>query len=363
MLHVIGIVGLPASYGGFETLVDNLLDSDQIRELGCAVYCEKSAAELYGPKYKGADLIPISWRANGWQSIIHDSCGLWRASIEGGVILVLGTSATFWLPLFRRLFPRTRYIVNMAGLEWARSKWNRIAKAILRYNEACAVRYAHVLIADNQGLIEYVKTTYGTDATLIAYGGNQFQIVEANDDIISELSLPTSYDFAMARSQPDNNMEMILSAYAESGHPLVFVSNWQSSAFGREMLSKYDNAPNIHLIGPVYEPARIKALHQNVRMYVHGHSAGGTNPVLVEAMWAGFPTAAFDVQFNRFTTHNSAYYFDSKESLKHILRTLDLNQARRCGAELRKIAETHYTWERIRTRYEAVITNQNTNDA
>ena len=355
MIHIVGIVGVPGNYGGFETLTDNLLDSVVLQRRGLVVYCEKAIAKAQNGEYKGAILRGLCWRANGWQSIFHDTVGLWCASINGGGILVLGTSATFWLPLLRLLFKRNRYIVNMAGLEWSRSKWGPFARLLLRHNEGAAALYAHKFIADNQGLVDYVSETYGRKAELIAYGGDQFIEVLADQSVFQKNSLPPIYDFAMARAQIDNNLEMIIQAYIRQGSPLVFVSNWDSNEYGRSVRDRYKDVPNLHLIGPVYEIAKVKALHARVRLYVHGHSAGGTNPSLVEAMWAGLPTAAFDVNFNRYTTHNQAFYFSSSGDLEHLLNSMSQACLNYCSKTLRQIANANYSWRSVRTAYEKII--------
>lgn len=355
MLHIVSIVGVPGSYGGFETLADYLLDSVPIRRAGCTVYCEQQIVDRQGPTYKGARLMPLRWRATGWQSILFDTWGLWKGSRQGGVVLVLGTSATFWLPLLRRLFPRVRYVVNMGGLEWARSKWGGAAQRLLKYNEAAAARSAHVFIADNQGLIDYVRRTYNRPCVLIAYGGDQFEAIAADFSVFDDHDLPARYDFAMARAQVDNNLELILDAYVESGLPLVFVSNWSSSPYGQTIRERYRQYPNLFLIGPIYEPAKVKALHQRVRVYVHGHSAGGTNPVLVEAMWAGLPTLAFDVPFNRFTTHEHGFYFETRDQLVALSRQTPPDALAKSGAALRATAERTYSWAAIRQAYEEII--------
>lgn len=354
-MYIVGIVGVPANYGGFETLADYLLDSPELSSRGITVYCESAIVNQQAGRYKGARLLPVKWRANGWQSILHDSVGMWSASRAGGVILILGTSATFWLPLLRKLFPHNRYLVNMAGLEWARAKWGRIARTLLKYNEATAARHAHVFIADNQGLVDYVKTEYGREPTLIAYGGDQFLNVQPDLDIFDQHRLALSYDFAMARAQIDNNIEMILQAYARSGLPLVFVSNWDSCNYGREIREHYGSHPNLHLIGPIYNTARVKALRARVRMYVHGHSAGGTNPVLVESMWAGLPTACFDVNFHRHTTQNQAFYFKTSGELEGLSKSISQQSLSSCGEALRRIAEAEYSWQSILSAYENIV--------
>jgi glycosyltransferase involved in cell wall biosynthesis len=358
MIHIVGIVGVPGSYGGFETLTEYLLDSAKIQSVGVTVYCEKEVFLAQGGHYKGAKLVSIAWRANGWQSVFYDLSALLIASRKGGKVLILGTSATFILPILRLFFRKTSYIVNMAGLEWSRSKWGPFARWFLKFNEMIAARYAHSFITDNQGLKDYIDLTYRRDSILIPYGGDQFLTAESSKCVFEEFSLPDKFDFAMARAQPDNNIEIILRAYAESGFNLVFVSNWRSSKFGQEILEKYGNVSNIKLIGPIYDIAKVKALYLKTRFYVHGHSAGGTNPVLVESMWARLPILAFDVNFNRHTTENKAFYFTTPEDLAGISKALTEVQRSECADMLFSVASSKYKWKDVLTAYEAVIFNE-----
>ena len=243
MLHIVGIVGLPGQYGGFETLVDNLVDSDELVSKGVLVYCEAAVVDKTGRNYKGTVLHPLRWRANGWQSIIYDAHGMIRASIHGADVLILGASAAFILPVLRLVFPRTRFFINMAGLEWKRSKWGPIAKLVIKVNEWASARFGHKLIADNEGLVEYVKSRYNVDAVYIAYGGDQYVNQVEDPTVFAEWGLPDGkFDFAMARAQSDNNLKLILDAYEQSGETLVFVSNWDSSEFGKEMKEAYEKA-------------------------------------------------------------------------------------------------------------------------
>jgi glycosyltransferase involved in cell wall biosynthesis len=354
-LHIVGIVGVPGSYGGFETLADYLLDSEKIRKAGATVYCERTILEAQGRHYKGAKLVALRWKANGWQSVVYDLNALWIASRAGGAVLILGTSATFILPVLMYLFPRVKYIVNMAGLEWSRSKWGRFASWFLKFNELIAAKYAHVFVTDNQGLKDYVYRSYGRNSDLIPYGGDQFLKVKANQDVFKEFDLPDTYDFAMSRAQKDNNMEIILDAYASNGNNLIFVSNWNSSSYGRQILSQYGHFPNISLIGPIYDIEKVKALHTKTRFYIHGHSAGGTNPVLVESMWARLPILAFDVPFNRHTTCDKAFYFSTPTELNRALMEIDGEARHNCADKLFEVAGDMYKWSQIITAYEVFI--------
>lgn len=357
MIHIIGIVGVPSKYGGFETLVEYLLDSNKIVDHGVIVYCEEKICHAQNNFYKGARLIPISWKANGWQSVLYDLNALLIASRKGGSVLILGTSATFIIPLLRLFFPKVEYIVNMAGLEWSRSKFNILGRLFLKFNEMVAAFSAHKFITDNQGLKDYIYSTYRKKSELIPYGGDQFLDIKCDMNIFKEYPLPDIFDFAMARSQVDNNMEIILEAYSKNSLNLVFVSNWTSSDYGKRIYDKYNHIENIHLIGPIYDIKKIKALHRKTRFYVHGHSAGGTNPVLVESMWAKLPILSFDVSFNRHTTLNNAFYFKTSEELSELALTLDNDSIEMCVSMLFQTAKKNYKWEQIIAKYEMLLFN------
>tara|TARA_B100000963_G_scaffold360959_1_gene394077 strand:- start:17155 stop:18249 length:1095 start_codon:yes stop_codon:yes gene_type:complete len=354
-IHIIGIVGLPAKYGGFETLVDQLLESEELKTRKITVYCDKSFSQNESNTYKKAILKVLPWKANGWQSIVFDALGIYRASKKNACILILGTSSTFLLPYFRLVFPKSRYVVNMAGLEWSRSKWGFLARLILRFNEFCAAKYSHALIADNKGLVEYVKNKYNVNAQLIAYGGDQHQNTKLDNSILEKHKLPEKFDFGMARAQSDNNLEIILETYASTDINLVFVSNWQSSEFGKKLYNKFCNNDNLFLLDPIYDSGMILSLHSKTRLYVHGHCSGGTNPVLVEAMWSGLPTAAFDVVFNQETTLGQSFYFKNTNQLLEIITNTPKNTLEETGKRLLEIAKREYSWSKIRSDYERLI--------
>lgn len=355
-LHIIGIVGVPGNYGGFETLVDNLLDSERLKSLDVFVYCEKFFFDQNKlTHYKNAHLIPINLRANGWQSIIYDLVGMIIGCFSGGTVLILGTSATFALPILKILFPKTKFLVNMAGLEWSRAKWNLPTRKFLKFNEKMAAKFSDTLIADNEGLCKHIFDNYQCNSVFIPYGGDQFINIDANYDVFKDYLIPETYDFAMARSQIDNNIETILDSYIGLKRSIVFVSNWSSNEYGKSILKKYKKYKNIFLIGPIYDVSKIKALHTKTRFYIHGHSAGGTNPVLVESMWSKLPIVAYDVSFNRYTTGGHALYFKNRSDLRKILSMENSNLISAQIDKMWEITNQTYAWKKIIRSYEEII--------
>ena len=165
-------------------------------------------------------------------------------------------------------------------------------------------------------------------------------------------ALPERYAFALCRIEPENNVATILEAFALStAMPLIFVGNWNNSAFSRELKQRYAKHAHLHLLDPIYDVGILRTLRGNAAIYVHGHSAGGTNPSLVEMMHFGLPILAFDCIFNRYTTEDCAIYFKDIDSLRLALNTLNFSDSSQIGSNMRRIALERYTWDTIGRAY------------
>ena len=159
-----------------------------------------------------------------------------------------------------------------------------------------------------------------------------------------------AYAVSICRIEPENNCHITLEAYAQSHQPIVFIGNWKWSKYGQELKERYGNLPNIHIVESVYDLDVLYTLRKHARVYVHGHSAGGTNPSLVEAMFFGCPILAYDVVYNRETTYNKAYYYKDSTDLIRLSQNPHLN-----GSSMRELAEQHYLWKTIVQQYEALF--------
>lgn len=351
-ITIIGIQGLPANYGGFESLVENLIGENKSKDIQYTVFCSRKDMHEQFEEYKGANLKYINLRANGIQSIPYDMISFLKIPKETDVILVLGVSGCMILPFFR-LFSKKRLIINIDGLEHRREKWGRLAKTFLKFSEKQAIRFADIIIADNKGIQDYVKTEYGRDSVLIAYGGDH---VISKIDLSFEQRVLNSYSMmsneyaiTVCRIEPENNCHIILEAFSKSTQKLLFIGNWNRNDYGRSLKEKYSKFENITIQDPIYDVDILYALRKNARMYVHGHSAGGTNPSLVEAMFFGIPVLAYDVVYNRESTLGKAYYWRTHEELIALI-----NKKLHNGQLMRTLAEDFYTWERIIKQYESI---------
>ena len=355
---IIGTVGVPANYGGFETLVEQLVRHNNSEDLQYAVYCSKKSYNDERWVYHGAKTEYIGLNANGIQSIPYDIVSLIKASRKSDVVLVLGVSGCAFLPVFR-LFSKKRLVINIDGLEHRRDKWNKWARRFLKYSERQAVKYGDVIVTDNKGITDYVKKEYGRDSELIAYGGDHVLMDLSEEEqaiILKEYGLSKNgYSLGICRIEPENNVHTILEAYEKSpDRQLVFIGNWQKSEYGRNLLEKYKDFSNIELLSAVYDLKKLYVLRNNCSLYLHGHSAGGTNPSLVEAMFFAKPIIAFDCIYNRESTENKADYFHSSEELINIIkdssRKFDSN-----GTSMQEIADRRYRWATIARQYESLF--------
>ena len=162
------------------------------------------------------------------------------------------------------------------------------------------------------------------------------------------------YAFTVCRIEPENNLHLILEAFETSPHEvpeLVIVGNWNHSAYGRELRERFGQYGHIHLMDPIYDLERLNRLRGNCKVYLHGHSCGGTNPSLVEAMYMGLPIIAFDVNFNRETTEKQAKYFSTAAELHELCEHLDAEAAHAVASRMKEIADRRYTWRRISDLY------------
>lgn len=355
-IAIIGTVGLPAKYGGWETLTDHLTDHLS-GSFDITVYCSGKKYAEQPATYKGVKLKYVNLDANGVQSIPYDIVSMLSALRYADVLLILGVSGCIFLPVIK-LLSRKKVIVNIDGMEWRRAKWGRFAKWFLKLSEATAVRFADVTVADNQAIRQYISAQYGRPSALIAYGGDHVTQQPVSADAALRFSfLQQAYAFKVCRIEPENNVHMIIDVFAsQSRMPLVIVGNWDNSAYGQQLKQQYAQVPHIHLLDPIYDQTLLNELRSNCRVYVHGHSAGGTNPSLVEAMYLGLPIIAYGVSYNRETTHEQARYFDDHASLQAVLEGVQPDELEAIGRRMKQVAEENYTWAAISEKYAALFT-------
>jgi glycosyltransferase involved in cell wall biosynthesis len=358
-VSIIGTNGIPARYGGFETLAE-YLGEHLAQNFEVHVFCS-SSQEGRITFFKGCHLHYLPLAANGWQSIIYDAVSILISAIRFDRVLILGSSGTLILPFLFAF--RHKFIFNFGGLDWKRSKWGPVAKAVLRVSEVIGVKFSRTVVADNEAIQEYILTQYGLDSVYIPYGGDQVLTSGVLSSSLSHardsLSLPDRYALVIARAQSDNNLDLICEAFANfnSDITLVVVSNFSSCEYGRSLKRRYCNSTRFLLLEAIYDLDLLNFIRRNCLVYFHGHSAGGTNPALVEAMFFDKPILCFDVPFNRETTNNQALYFSNQaEFIAHCASILEgAGSLRRTHGDLRRVAESKFTWKKVCLAYAELL--------
>ncbi len=349
-ITIIGTVGIPAKYGGFETLAENLTHY-LAEDFYMTVYCSSRAYDNKLETYNNAKLEYIDLDANGIQSILYDIISLFKAK-DSDVLLILGVSGCTFLPILK-ILSKAKIIVNIDGLEWKREKWGKFAKSFLKFSEKIAVKYADTVVVDNKVIQDHVTNTYGKESTLIAYGADHVEKIALSDTVLNQYPfLNDKYAFTVCRIEPENNLHIILEAFSQqSSLPLVIIGNWKANKYGMDLLDKYAAIDHIHLLDPIYDQKILNQIRSNAYVYMHGHSAGGTNPSLVEAMFLGLPIFAYGVNYNRETTENSAAYFLNSMELQKLIKHIDDKYLRSIGEKMLEISNRRYRWKIIANKY------------
>ena len=350
-IAIIGTVGLPVKYGGFETLAE-YLTKYLSKEFDLTVYCSAKSYDDKLSTHNGAVLEYINLDANGVLSIPYDILSIVKACRYADTLLILGVSGCIALPLVK-LFSAKKLIVHIDGLEWKRQKWNRCAKWFLKYSEKQAVKYADIVITDNQLIQDYVEEEYGESSEVITYGGDHVERVPLSSEIRSKYPcINDKYAFTVCRIEPENNIHLIIEAMTMQDElPLVIIGNWDKSEYGRGLRKEYANKEHIHLLDPIYNQNILDQIRSNCFVYLHGHSAGGTNPSLVEAMYLGLAIFAYDVSYNIETTEHRASYFHSAEDLVKLVNNMSEETLNDNAKKMYEIATRRYVWKDIAREY------------
>lgn len=351
-IAIIGTDGLPARYGGFETCVEQLaprlaLLGHHVEVFGSSA--GRSARAVNGPRLRHRYL-PL--RANGWASIPYDLWSFFASYRKSDAILVMGVSAGIFMPVMKFLAGHRRIIVNVDGLEAQRSKWQGMKRWFLRLSEASAIRHAHAVVSDNQGIADGVVGEHGCATTVIAYGNDHVMLLEharACRVVQQRFGLePQDYLFTVARIEPENHIEEMIGAFLASGLPrYAIVGNFSSTALGRRLQQHYHGEPRILCIDSLYDPEALAALRACCRIYLHGHSVGGTNPSLIEVLPYYRPILAYDCVFNRHTLQSEGGYFSDMAELTFLLQHGDIE----AWTPRAWSASGRYRWECIAQAY------------
>lgn len=322
-IAILGTRGIPNHYGGFEQFAEYL--SFGLVQKGHEVFVYNSSQHPYTEReWNGVQIIHCAdpeHKLGTFGQFIYDlNCINDSRKRDFDILLHLGyTSDSIW---HWRWPKNTVNMVNIDGMEWMRSKYNKPTRRFLKFAESLAAKNAQVLIADSPQMQHHFLARYGKKPVYIPYGAEEFT---EPDDSIPEMYklLPHQYFLLVARMEPENNIEMILRGYMASSqtYPLLVIGN-VTNKFGKYLNSEFDHQ-RIQFLGSIYDQHALNNLRYYSTRYFHGHSVGGTNPSLLEAMACRCNIAAHNNVFNKSVLQNGADYFSTAGDVAAIIDTPD----------------------------------------
>lgn len=347
---ILGTRGIPASYGGFETFAEKLALHLVDRGWDVTVYCQ-SDHDKPDEQWNRIGLVHrTGWLRGAVSTIIFDWRSLWHALRYRGdaVFLTLGYNTGIF-NLLPKILGKAQAI-NMDGLEWMRSKWGWWAKSFFRINYHVAGRAANVMIADHPEIARILGRDFGSrNIHTIAYGG-----------VPPENPVPPQWpDYALviARPEPENNLLQIVRAWSirKRNRHLVVLGNYHPTINGYHQRVMQAASDEVVFVGAIHDPQAVTSLRHFARVYVHGHSVGGTNPSLVEALACGNAVIAHDNVFNRYVAGQAGQYFSNTDQLAALFDRLDDLPI----ADMKKAATARFTqeyqWLPILQAYETLL--------
>jgi hypothetical protein len=347
-IAILGTRGIPNHYGGYEQFVEYA--APLLVERGHEVHVYNSSLHPFkGTSWKGVQLIqkfdPENRIGTAGQFIYDLNCILDSRKRNYDVILQLGyTSNSIW----NFLLPGNSVIVtNMDGLEWKRQQYSKWVRRFLKKAEKWAALNSDFLIADSTGIQDYLKEEYGKSSAYIAYGAQLMG--EGDEGILREVNLEKyGYNLLISRMEPENNIEMIIQAHlmCDAAKPLIIVGKY-TNTFGAYLYKKY-SGEKIKFLGPIFNLHKLNSLRFYSHFYFHGHSAGGTNPSLLEAMSSYALIFAHHNVFNQAVLGEDAFYFESAEEINQLLsRKIDRNDYSHFLKNNAIKIERDYSWNYI----------------
>lgn len=355
-IAILGTRGIPNNHGGYEQFAEFF--AKYLAQKGYETYVYNSSIHPYKENiWNGIHIIhkydPEDKIGTAGQFIYDLNCILDIRKRNIDVVFQLGyTSSSVW----NWLIPKhIRLITNMDGLEWKRSKYSKKVQKFLQYAEKLAIKHSDVLIADSLGIKDYLNAKYTVDSTFIAYG------VETNntydDSILKELDvIKNEYNMLIARIEPENNIEIILNGVTQShnNQDFVVIGN-VGNKFGKYLVKKFKKHKQIKFIGSIYNLPKLNSLRKNSNIYFHGHSVGGTNPSLLEAMASHAFICAHDNIFNKSILEKNSFYFLNETDVIRILQTKNKKNYQVLINENYKKVTQEFNWETINQQYEQLI--------
>jgi glycosyltransferase involved in cell wall biosynthesis len=351
-IAILGTRGIPNYYGGFEQFAEFF--SVYLVDKGHEVYCYNSHNHKFQEKtFHGVNIIhqhDPEYKYGTFGQFIYDyNCIMDSRKRNFDIILQLGyTSNSIWFFLLPK---KPIIITNMDGLEWKRTKYSKPVQQFLKFAERLAAVSSDYLVSDSIGIEKFLKQRYQKESTYIAYGAYPFEA--PNETVLKEYHVEKdNYNMIMARFEPENNLDMVLEGVAMSNDKTtILVIGKHDTKYGEYLKCKFKNNKNICFLGGIYNLEHLNNLRYYSKLYFHGHSVGGTNPSLLEAMASKAIVVAHNNDFNKGILKENGIYFKDATQVKNILESVKKND------NLQKVQNNYqaiikdFNWDKINGQY------------
>ena len=376
-VFIVGSRGYHANYGGWETFVSKLVD--HYNDKNTIFHISMITDDKNLKEYKiGNNIIinPIFVKSTSSAKMFFYSIKAFKYYLKyieknnfhGCYIYVLGLKLFNYLSLKRRKIKKlnVNVFVNPDGLEWMRSKWSYPIKKFFLLSEKLMLNNCDLIVCDGLGIENYIHKKYPNlkDKTVyIAYGYEKFELNKSNyGSVLRQYNLePNNYFLMVGRCVPENNYEFVIKEFMESNIPmkLVIVSNISSTNYYTDILSKTNcnSDKRIVFIDGIYDGEKLAIIRKNAYAYIHGHSVGGTNPSLIEAMSLTDLNILYDVCFNHDIGLDTCLYFKESGSLCNLLNNKKmLDKAKKdLSRKVKKRVKDNFTWDIIVNKYKKIF--------
>lgn len=354
-LRILGTRGVPAAHGGFETFAEHLAVYLQQQGWQVTVYCQAcSGNAISEDTWRGIRRVHVPVTIQGAIStVLFDWKSTWHACRESGLVLTLGYNTAVFGLIYR--FTGTRNIINMDGIEWRRQKWPAWARFWLWLNDWLGCFIGNHLIADHPEIKALLSGRVSPNKiAMIPYGAD---CIKTHAPEPYGLRRET-YAVVIARAEPENLILDMVRAWSRKTRKLTLVvlGDYQLG-LPYQLAVKAAASDEVLFTGAIYDKEIVQALRVNALFYLHGHTVGGTNPSLVEALGAGNAIVAHDNPFNRWVAGDAALYFSDEDGCAAIIDTLltdDKQLAKLKSQALRRHQEA-FTWEKTLAEYQALF--------
>ena len=351
-IAILGTRGVPNYYGGFEQFAEFF--SVYLVQKGHEVYCYNSHNHPFQEKsFHGVNIIhqyDPEYKLGTFGQFIYDyNCIMDSRKRDFDIILQLGyTSNSIWY----FLLPKNSIIItNMDGLEWKRTKYSKPVQQFLKFAERLAANSSDFLVSDSIGIQKFLNSKYKKASTYIAYGAYPFN--NPDESILKIYGVEKEqYNMIMARFEPENNLDMVLEGVAlnEDKTPILVIGKHETK-YGEYLKNKFKSHSNIRFLGGIYNLEHLNNLRYFSNLYFHGHSVGGTNPSLLEAMASRALVIAHNNDFNKGILANNSYYFSTAQEVKNILHTIKKNDNLQLVQNNYDAIVNEFNWEKINGEY------------